>query len=520
MASRAVRWSWKMSSRAAVFEETAKAIETQKITKRYASLLAVASVDFDIKVGEIHGLVGANGAGKSSFTKILAGAISADSGQIYINGKEVSLSSPREGRALGIVAIQQELAMLPDRSVLANVFLGNELHKGPLIDLRAMAKRYDELTRTFGLSIPKAVTVGSLSIADCQKVEILRAVQAHSKVLILDEPSAVLDPSDRQALYNVIRQLVSTGTAIIFISHDLDEVLTICDRVSVMRDGALIETRRAVDWTAEGLVDGMLGAAKKKVTANARPAPGSFIFGADSICLPGRLEDVSFDVRRGEILGIAGLIGSGRSELLRAIFGAEPKATGRIQLDGHTQDLPRSPRHAMARGIAMVPEDRKLQGLILHRNGYFNIGLGNTDRIARAGIIRRSTAKHRFDHAANAVKLAKNRLGSEAVMLSGGNQQKVLLARWLDREPKLLLLDEPTRGVDVAAREEIYASIIALASCGTSIVLVSSDLEETVRLSDRILVLKAGRSLGILSRGEADIESVLRLKFSVDRRTP
>jgi ABC-type sugar transport system ATPase subunit len=493
-------------------------IETRAICKSYRSLLAVASVDFDLTAGEVHGLVGANGAGKSTFTKILTGAIRPDSGTIHLGGKEITLGSPRDGLALGIAGIHQELATVPKMSVLSNVFLGNPISKGLFLDRTAMAKRFQEISDTFDLRMPASTPAGKLSVAGRQKVEILKAIQAGRKILIMDEPTAALDPLDRQALYNLIRQLAAAGSSIIFISHDLNEVLTVCGRVSVMRDGALIDTRPVSRWTTDTLVAAMLGDTPQiKLAAREHSCASETVFRACNISVEGRVSDVSFDVRRGEILGVAGLVGSGRSELLRAIFGAERSATGQIELKGRMRGLPRSVREALALGIIMVPEDRKLQGLVLSRDGYFNIALSNLSRFSRAGILRRSRMRCRFEGIARDVKLAERRLHSQTGRLSGGNQQKVLLARWMVREPQLLLLDEPSRGVDVAARAEIYSTIAKLASRGVGIVLVSSDMDEVIQNSDRIIVLQGGSCVGVLSRGEADLESVLKLKFSVAR---
>jgi ABC-type sugar transport system ATPase subunit len=493
-------------------------LRTRGVCKSYPGVIAVDSVDFTLMAGEVHGLVGANGAGKSSFTKILAGAVRPDSGQIYFEGKEIGLRSPREGLDLGIVGIHQELAMVPEMSVLSNVFLGNPISRGILIDRVAMANRFREMSKTFSLSIPEGTPVRKLSVAARQKVEILRAIQAGRKVLIMDEPTATLDPPDRQALYDLIQQLASAGSSIVFISHDLSEVLAICTRVSVMRDGALIETRAASRWTSEDLVAAMLGSAQAKSGQRGYRSLGPTVFKACDIRVPGRVHGISFDVRRGEILGVAGLVGSGRSELLRAIFGAERRSTGQMEIDGKVGNLPRSVREAMGLGIIMVPEDRKLQGLVLSRDGFSNIALGNSHRFATAGMLGKSRMRRRFRQVADDVKMLASRLGVEVAKLSGGNQQKILLARGLVREPRLLLLDEPTRGVDVTARSEIYASVAALAMRGVSVILVSSDIDDIVDHCDRVIVLQAGRCVGVRARGEADLESVLKLKFSIGGR--
>jgi ABC-type sugar transport system ATPase subunit len=334
----------------------------------------------------------------------------------------------------------------------------------------------------------------------------------------MDEPTAPLDGDDRRTLYDLIRQLAATGTSIIFISHDLAEVLTVCTRISVMRDGALVDTKPANEWTADRLISAMMGAAVATSVARAPHTDDAVVFRAHGVSVPGRVDDVSFDVRRGEVLGIAGLVGSGRSELLRAIFGADRRASGRIEIAGKVRPLPASVREAIELGIGMVPEDRKAQGLLLSRTAHFNIALGNAGRASRFSLFDRSAMVRRFRKAANDVRLAPDRFGSPVGDLSGGNQQKVLLARWLVRSPPILLLDEPSRGVDIAARGEIYSTIAALASSGVGVVLVSSDIDEVIQNSDRVLIMQAGRRVGLLDRTAADLASVLKLKFSADGR--
>jgi ABC-type sugar transport system ATPase subunit len=491
-------------------------LQTRAVRKSYRGLIAVNSVDFDLAEGEVHGLVGANGAGKSTLMNILTGAVRADSGAILLGGKEIRLNSPRDGIDCGIAYIRQELATVSKMSVLSNVFLGHPFRKAGLLDMRAMERRFKEISDAFELRIPPRTPAGTLSVANRQKVEIIKAMHAGGRILIMDEPTAALDPADREVLYKLIGRLAAAGSATVFISHDLNEVLKVCNRVSVMRDGALVATGHVQQWTTEGLVAAMLGKARPpRTNVRIERRTDEKIFQAHNIVVPGKVNDVSLFVERGEVLGIAGLVGSGRSELLRAIFGAERHATGEIEINGTRRRLPRSVRGAMAQGIMMVPEDRKLQGLVLDRNGYFNISLGNHVSFSRVGILRTSAMQRRFEQAAGKVKLAVGRLNSEVAKLSGGNQQKVLLTKCLVREPKLLLLDEPSRGVDVAARAEIYSTIGALAARGLGVILVSSDMDEIIENSDRVLVLQAGRCVGVLPRGTANLESVFRLKFSL-----
>ncbi|HCK16280.1 TPA: D-xylose ABC transporter ATP-binding protein [Candidatus Poribacteria bacterium] len=491
-------------------------LETRGVSKSYPGLIAVDSVDFNLLAGEIHGLVGANGAGKSSLTKLLIGAIRPDSGEIYFEKKKVSFRSPRESINLGIAGIHQELAMVPDMSVLSNVFLGNLITKNVFFDKSAMLARFEEISKQLDLTIQPESKVGALSVAGRQMVEIMRAVQARRKVLIMDEPTAALGQDDRQRLYELVEQLAKSGTSIIFISHDLEEVLKVCARISVMRDGLLVETNDSDKWTSDSLVLAMSGESEKKSANRGNRSLGSVMFRAEDVCVPGRVHGIECDVRRGEILGIAGLVGSGRSEFLRALIGAEKGASGRIEVNGENHNLPRNVRQAMKLGIVMVPEDRRGQGLLMDSSAYFNISLGNADLFSKFGFFNPSQLRQRIQSIAKDVRLLTGRLHGTVNKLSGGNQQKVLLARWLVRHPSVLLLDEPSRGVDVSARMEIYETISNLAAQGVCIILVSSDINEIIQYSDRVLVMQNGRKVGLLSRDEVDLESVLKLNFALD----
>ena len=487
------------------------------ISKSFPGVHAVRNVTFELRVGEVHGLVGANGAGKSTFIRILAGAIQPDSGNITLAGWPLVIGSPREGRSSGISAIYQELTLIPEMSALSNVFVGNLLRKGPFLDVGAMRRRFDELVARMELSILASAKASSLSIANQQMIEIMRALQAKNSVLIMDEPTAPLGPPERRRLYDLIAQLKTENTSIIFISHDLDEVLNVCDRVSIMRDGRMVDTRSADKWSKASLVGAMLGEVEifsgtRSLTKNAEE-----VLQVKKVSIPKRLFDVGFSLHRGEILGIAGLVGSGRTELLHALAGADATATGRMVIDGAERPLPRSIREAVGLGIALVPEDRKTQGLVLSRTALSNIMLPGLSSVATGSVINGGALRRRATELARQIGFDPARLVSMAGTLSGGNQQKLVIGKWLQRQPRILLLDEPSRGIDVGAKQEIFRTIRRLADAGAAVILVSSDLEEVVDHADNILVISRGHVVGAFSHAEASVKRILNLIFAVEK---
>lgn len=487
----------------------------EDVSKAFRGVVAVKNVTFELRVGEVHGLVGANGAGKSTFTRILAGAEKADNGSISLDGRAITPTSPRDGRRAGIAAIYQELSLVPEMSALSNVFLGQVFRRGTFVDIGAMRRRYDEMCKWMGLQIPAEVRAKALSIADQQMVEIMRAMQGQNKVLIMDEPTAPIGPKERAKLYELIKQLTSGGTGIIFISHDLDEVLAHCDRISVMRDGQLVETRTASDWTKPELVEAMLGAVETSC-GTIRSRYGPEIFTVRDLCVPRRVFNASFSVRAGEILGIAGLVGSGRTEILHAIAGADANASGHVSIKhGTNKSLPTTIPGAIAAGVVLVPEDRKRQGLILSRTSLANVTLPTLGGLARFSFIRRKVQRKEAARLAHSVGFNPAGLKVVSGTLSGGNQQKLVIGKWLRRKIRVLLLDEPTRGVDVGAKHEIYHAVRRIADEGTAVVLVSSDLNEVVDNADRIIVLGRGRVLGSLNREDASVARILRMVFGL-----
>lgn len=496
--------------------ESTVAIRVRNVSKSFPGVQALRSVNFELLTGEVHGLVGANGAGKSTFIRVLSGASQPDTGEIEVQGSPLLFEDPRRQRSAGIAAIYQELTIIPEMSVLSNAFLGNVPHRFFLTDKRRMERRFLALSDWMGLHIPPHVNAGTLSVASQQMLEILRAVQTDQNVLIMDEPTAPLGPNERAKLYDLVRRLKETGVAIIFISHDLDEVLKVSDRVSVMREGRLIESRMAAKWSKDTLVQAMLGDVQIVPGMKRSHAAAEELLHVSNLTLPGRLFGLSFGLQRGEILGIAGLVGAGRTEVLRCIAGAEPSVKGSMRFGGVDCVWPRTIREAIARGIVLAPEDRKIQGLVLSRSSLSNLMLADLHAVASGSIIDRKKMRAGGGALARQTGFDPQRLDTDALNLSGGNQQKLVLGKWLNRRPKVLLLDEPTRGIDLGAKQEIFQAIRRLSDEGMGVILVSSDLEEVVEHSDRVLVMARGRQIELLDGQEATVERILNLIFAVE----
>jgi ABC-type sugar transport system ATPase subunit len=472
-------------------------VTCRNLSRRFRSVVALDGVSLDIRPGTVHALVGENGAGKSTLLGILAGRISPTSGEVMVNGMALRTGDPRSSRAAGIAPIYQELTIVPRLSAAANVFLGQTPSRAGLVAERQIREQYAVLAAQFGVSIRADVPADSLSVADQQMLEIMRAVAMRASVVLLDEPTAALAPTERSALLEVMKALRTQGVTMLLVSHNLDEVMAISDDISVLRDGELRATRTTDQWTRRALVAAMLGrdvepGSDLRGQRPPRPRATHPTLRVEGLSIPKRLDGVSLSIERGEILGIGGLVGSGRTSVLRALAGLEPKATGRMWMDGEEVALPRNPRDAIRLGICLVPEDRKGQGLVMRMTAAENLVLSDFHGVARRGIIQqRRLTSHAQRHAAE-YGLPASMLAREVRHLSGGNQQKVLLARWASRRPRVLLADEPTRGIDIGAKEEVLKSLDQLARASTSVIVVSSELEEVAAVSDRIVVLAGG----------------------------
>ena len=488
------------------------AVHFLRVGKRFGQTVAIDKVTLEIAQGSVHALVGENGAGKSTLLGMLAGRIGLTEGQIKVFGRPLQSGNVRTARAAGIVAIYQELTIVPALSACANVFLGQTHSHFGFLSERTMRHRFNELCERFGVTIPAHVPAGKLSVADQQMLEILRALQSKAKILLLDEPTSALAPPERDALFRRLRELREQGITVLLISHNLDEVLSIADEVSVCRDGRLVSTARAVEWTKTSLVSAMLGHATSQPTKRRAPSSHHPLLRAEAVTVPGKIENLSVTVGMGEIVGLGGLVGSGRTTLLRALSGLEPAASGRLWIEQKERRWPADPLQALELGIALIPEDRK-RGLVLGMPAQENIVLSNLDATAKVGFISQSRLRDCAENALLGYQFNRRQLPARAGSLSGGNQQKLLMARWRHRPPRVLLADEPTRGIDVGAKEEILARLRDLAANGLAVVFASSELEEVVAVSDRILVISEGREAGHLE-ADASVADILKTAFS------
>jgi ABC-type sugar transport system ATPase subunit len=494
------------------------ALRAQGITKSFPGVLALRGVDFDLCAGEVHGLVGSNGAGKSTLVKIITGADDADAGSVEVFGQYVRHGGPRARQRAGIAGLYQELEIVPELSAAANVFLGRPRRRGWFVSGAATRRAFRELAARFGLAIDPDVRAASLSVANQRLLEIMRALAADHRILIMDEPTASLGPAERERLYETIRGLRQEGVATVYVSHNLDEVLALCDRVSVMRDGELVATEPVKRWTKERLVTAMLGHVLEKPPSRRRRTATEELLRVEGLSVPGLLEDISFTLGRGEILGVAGLVGSGRTELLRALAGADPDADGRLFVSGRQRPWPRTVRSALAEGIALAPEERKSQGLVLSLSAAANVSLTDMQAVASGPVLREGRRLERAAEIMRPLGFDASRLRDPAGSFSGGNQQKLVVGKWLHRRPDVLLMDEFTRGIDVGAKAEVLPVVTRLAAEGMSIIVVSSELEELVEGADRVLVLARGRLIGELSHADASVERILRLVFEVEEQ--
>jgi rhamnose transport system ATP-binding protein len=484
-------------------------LELRHAAKAFGAVQALVDGSIELYPGEAHALVGENGAGKSTLVKILAGVYQPDAGALLVDGKAVTLHDPAVARAAGIAVIYQEPALFPDLTVAENLFIGRQpLTTGRRIDRRTMRAEATAIFGRLGVQLDPAQIARGLSIADQQVVEIGKAISLEARVIVMDEPTAALSAAEVDRLFDVVRTLRATGAAVLFISHRLEEVFALCQRVTVMRDGRQVLTRELEGLTAGDLVRAMVGRELAERPAGAHGAAGETLLSVDRLTREGVFTDISFTVRAGEIVTLAGLVGSGRSEVARAVFGIDRYDAGSVTLRGHA--LRRgSPTEAMAAGVGFVPEDRRQQGLVMDMSVQQNVALASLHRLQHAGLIRAAAERSLASDWAVRLKIRYGRLTDPVSTLSGGNQQKVVLAKWLARKPTLLIVDEPTRGIDVATKAEVHNLLAQLAGDGVGVLMISSELPEVLRVSDRILVMREGRLEAEYSRAEASEEEIM-----------
>lgn len=492
-------------------------LSAENLSKAYPGVQALDGVSIDLCAGEVHALIGENGAGKSTLIRMLAGVDRPDSGRILVNGEPVSLTSPADARRRGLSVIFQELALVPHMTVAENILLGREVGRGPgglVVDRRRAASIATEVLQRMGVSIDPGAPAGALSIAEQQLVEIARSLAMESPVVIMDEPTSSLGLRDIRALLEVVKGLRDSGVAVMYVSHKLDEVRELADRITVMRNGARVATMGASGVGSDDLIRLMVGRDSSELYPEVKRSPGSVVLEVAGLTRAGAFADVSFEVRGGEVLGIAGLVGAGRTEVMRAVCGIDRIDSGEIRLSGSRLRL-RSVADAITAGIVYVPEDRKRLGLVLGMSAYENGALPSLRQFSPMGIVRGGRLRALVEQTLRSIGI-RGQLKPPVRTLSGGNQQKVVLGKWMMRGAKVFVLDEPTRGIDIGAKSDVYNLVRKLCADGAAVVVVSSELDEIRHLADRIVVMAGGRVHDRLDVADYDEERVLRAAFATD----
>lgn len=494
---------------------SAPVIRMEHIHKSFGGVHALNDVRMEVYAGEVHALLGENGAGKSTLIKTMTGVHQPDSGEIYLYGEPVHFGGPREAQQHGIGAIYQEPSLFPDLDIAENIMVGRQPTRAGRVDWRAMQREARKLLEQLGVGLKPDTKARNLSVAQQQTVEIARALSLDAQLLIMDEPTSSLTLNEVEDLFRVIRQLREGGTAIIFISHRLDELFAVADRVTILRDGQYVGTRDMSGVKAEELIQMMVGRQVDELFPKQEATIGEVLLAVSNLTARGKFENVSFALRAGEILGLAGLIGAGRTDVARALFGIQPVQSGSVKIDGRPVSI-RNPRQAMELSIGFVPEDRQHHGLVLPMSIAANITLPILPRFATAGWLREGEAQKVAAAASRRLEVKSTGIDQKAKELSGGNQQKVVLAKWLETGPRILILDEPTRGIDVGTKAAVHQLMSDLANEGVAILMISSELPEILGMSDRILVMREGQITGEFTRSEATQEKLMAAATAAD----
>jgi len=495
------------------------ALAIDQVSKAYPGVRALDGVSLRVPPGRVHGVVGENGAGKSTLMKSVAGAQPIDTGYVEVFGTRLAGDNPRQAAEAGVAMIYQELTTVPQLSAEANVFLGDPPRRLGVIDQQERRRRYLRVAEQVGSTIPPTARAGDLSTANQQIIELMRALVTGRRLFIMDEPTASLGPEDIERLHAIIRDLTSSGCSVVYVSHDLDAVLDICDDVTVLREGRVVAVKSIYEWTTSTLITAMIGDTDLEHVGGSREVDttAAEVLSIHDLRGPGvRVDELV--VRRGEVVGVAGLVGSGRTRLLRALSGCDAVDSGRMEFEGSPVRWPTTPRQALRIGIALAPEDRKGQGLVLRQSAAWNVMLGSFSTMSKGPLALRSRMIAWAERFTTPMGFLAERLGAVAGQLSGGNQQKLMLARLISRPAPVVLLDEPTRGIDIGAKAQVFESLRALADGGRSVVWSSSEIDEVLDHSDRIIVVARGAVIGELPAG-ATVHDVLDLSFSATSST-
>lgn len=484
-------------------------LEVRNLCKSFSGIRVLDNITFNLEKGEVHALMGENGAGKSTFMKILMGLLPADSGEIILDSEKINHSNVHDMLKKGISMIHQEILMVPELTVAQNIFLGKEIHRFNWLDENTVYKKTRDLLKTLNVNIDAKAKMKHLSIADKQMIEIAKAISNNAKIIIMDEPTSALSDKEVSTLFAIIKDLTSKGVAIIYISHKMDEIYQISDRITVLRDGQYIATKSAQDLPIKDLISMMVGREIEDVFPKIENSIGATLIRVSNLSQTGKFENINFEVKSGEVLGIAGLVGAGRTEVARAIAGLDEFEEGEIYIN-EAQVTISSPKAAMKLGIGYVSEDRKALGFIPQLSVKQNITLSSLSSLSNSWFVSDTQEEALANQMKTNLKIKASSINQKLIYLSGGNQQKVVIAKVLSSSPQIVILDEPTRGIDIGAKFEIYKLINELKSKGLAIILISSEMPEIFGMSDRILVLSKGKQTALLSRQEATQEKVMQ----------
>ena len=488
-------------------------LELKNISKSFPGVKALDNVNFSLKKRTVHVLCGENGAGKSTLMKIIDGIYQADDGELFLNGTKTVIKNPLQAKENGISMIFQELSYVPDMTLEENLFLGNWPKKGASIDWKSVRQKTLTLLKQEGLPYSPDIKLRSLSVSDIQMIEILKAIGNDSQIIIMDEPTSAITNKEVEILFKKIQDLKSRGTSIIYISHKMDEIFRIADEITVFRDGKSIVTKSVTDWTMDQVVECMVGRKIENQYPKQEISIGEELMRVEGLSQPEIFQDVSFHINSGEIVGFAGLMGAGRTEIMRAVFGLDPYSSGTIKIKNKEVTI-KTVKQSIKHGVAMLTEDRRRTGIIPILSVKYNTTLASMDKIIYKGRLHRDVEEKISTDACKSMNVKTPDLNTTIANLSGGNQQKVILAKWLLCDPDILIVDEPTRGIDVGAKREIYELMSTFAAKGKGIIMISSELPELIGICDRIYVVNEGRIAGMLSRSEFSQESIMQLAVS------